>query len=367
MRDNIFDFSLDELCALLTPSFRAKQVWRWLYINYENDFNMMINIPKDLREKLSQNFSAKNLHIETIQKSSDGTKKYLFRTNDNQTFESVLLKMREKQSDENGKIVASEKWTICVSSQIGCKIGCRFCKTAEGGFKRNLSTGEIVEQIVAIKRDNEIPPQKRVNIVYMGMGEPLDNFENVVKAIKIIAHIDGLSISPKRQTISTSGISPMIDMLGDLDLGVNLAISLHAVSDESRNKLMPINKLYNIQSVIESVRRFPINTRKRVMFEYLMIKDINDDLANAKALVALLNGINAKVNIILFNPFSGAKFARPLIENANNFADFLISKGIMATIRESKGADIDAACGQLKYKRDSAKDSSVESMHDSTN
>ena len=349
---NIFDCSLDELKAILNPSFRAKQIWRWLYINYENDFNMMINIPKDLRQKLSQNFSAKNLQIETIQKSSDGTKKYLFRTNDNQTFESVLLKMREKQSDENGNITASEKWTICVSSQIGCKIGCKFCKTAEGGFKRNLSAGEIVEQIVAIKRDNKIPPQKRVNIVYMGMGEPLDNFENVVKAIKIIAHIDGLSISPKRQTISTSGISPMIDMLGNLDLGVNLAISLHAVSDESRNKLMPINKRYNIQSIIESVRKFPINTRKRVMFEYLMIKDINDDLANAKALVALLNGINAKVNIILFNPFSGAKFARPSIESANNFADFLISKGIMATIRESKGVDIDAACGQLKYRKD---------------
>ncbi len=367
---NIFDFSLDELKEILNPSFRAKQVWRWLYINYENDFNMMINIPKDLRQKLSQNFSAKNLHIETIQKSqatNDGTKKYLFRTNDNQTFESVLLKMREKQSDENGKIVASEKWTICVSSQIGCKIGCRFCKTAEGGFRRNLSAGEIVEQIVAIKRDNEIPPQKRVNIVYMGMGEPLDNFECVVKAIKIIAHIDGLSISPKRQTISTSGISPMIDALGNLDLGVNLAISLHAVSNESRNKLMPINKAYNIESIIESVRRFPINTRKRVMFEYLMIKDINDDLANAKALVRLLNGINAKVNIILFNPFVGSKFARPSMESANNFADFLISKGIMATIRESKGADIDAACGQLKYRRDSAKDSSVESGCDSTN
>lgn len=360
--ENIFDFSLDELKGILAPSFRAKQVWRWLYINYENDFSMMINIPKVLREKLSQNFSAKNLQIERVQKSSDGTKKYLFKTRDNETFESVLLKMREKESDESGKIIASEKWTICVSSQIGCKIGCRFCKTAEGEFKRNLCAGEIVEQIVAIKRDNEIPPEKRVNVVYMGMGEPLENFDNLIKAIKIIAHIDGLSISPKRQTISTSGISPMVDALGSLDLGVNLAISLHAVNNESRNKLMPINKIYNIESIIESVRKFPINTRKRVMFEYLMIKDINDDLANARTLVRLLNGINAKVNIILFNDFEGSKFSRPSQKCANDFADFLISKGIMTTIRESKGADIDAACGQLKYRRDSS-DSNTDS-HD---
>ncbi len=351
-RKNIFDFTLDELKANLNPSFRAKQVWRWLYINYENDFTLMINIPKDLRQRLSQNFSAKNLTIEQIQKSSDGTKKYLFKTRDNQTFESVLIQMRESQSDENGKIIVSEKWSICVSSQIGCKIGCRFCKTAEGGFKRSLTTGEIVEQIVAIKRDNDIPPQKRVNIVYMGMGEPLDNFECVTKAIKIISDIDGLSISPKRQTISTSGISPMIEMLGRLDLGVNLAISLHAVNDGVRDKLMPINKKYNIESIIESVRKFPVNTRKRILFEYLMIKDINDDLANAKDLVRLLNGINAKVNIILFNEFDGARFARPLMESAEAFADFLISKGIMATIRQSKGADIDAACGQLKARKE---------------
>lgn len=361
---NIFDYELDELKAILTPSFRAKQVWNWLYNAYQNDFNMMINIPKELRQKLQTNFSAKNLHIEKIQTSNDGTKKYLFKTMDNKYFESVLLKMREKQSDENGNIVSSEKWTICVSSQIGCKIGCRFCKTAENGFERNLSSGEIVEQVVAIKRDNEIPPQKRVNIVYMGMGEPLDNFDNVIKAIKIISHIDGLSISPKRQTLSTSGISPMIMALGDLDLGINLAISLHAVNNQTRNKLMPINKTYNIESIIESVKKFPINTRKRVLFEYLMIKDINDDLQSARDLVRLLNGINAKVNIILFNPFDSKKtstyFIRPTKNKAEEFADFLISKGIMTTIRESKGLDIDAACGQLKAKATNIKNNSNE-------
>lgn len=348
--ENIFDYSFDELKGLLTPSFRAKQVWNWLYIHYEDDFSMMINLPKEIRNKLNEQFSAKNLDIENVALSKDGTKKYLFLTHDNHTFESVLLKMKDKEFDEYGNIKNSEKFTICVSSQIGCKIGCKFCCTGKNGFTRNLSTGEIVEQVVAIKKDNNIMPEKCVNIVYMGMGEPLDNFDNLVKAIKIISHIDGLSISPRRQTISTSGISPMINVLGNLDLGVQLAISLHAVNDKTRNRLMPINKLYNIDSIINSVKTFPVNTRKRIMFEYLMIKDVNDSIDDAKDLLKLLDGIKAKVNLILFNPFEGSNFERPDLENAKKFADYLHNKGLLCTIRESKGIDIDAACGQLKYK-----------------
>lgn len=348
--ENIFDYSFDELKGLLTPSFRAKQVWNWLYIHYEDDFSMMINLPKEIRNKLNEQFSAKNLDIENVALSKDGTKKYLFLTHDNHTFESVLLKMKDKEFDEYGNIKNSEKFTICVSSQIGCKIGCKFCCTGKNGFTRNLSTGEIVEQVVAIKKDNNIMPEKCVNIVYMGMGEPLDNFDNLVKAIKIISHIDGLSISPRRQTISTSGISPMINVLGNLDLGVQLAISLHAVNDKTRNRLMPINKLYNIDSIINSVKTFPVDARKRVMFEYLMIKDVNDSIDDAKDLLKLLDGIKAKVNLILFNPFEGSNFERPDLENAKKFADYLHNKGLLCTIRESKGIDIDAACGQLKYK-----------------
>ena len=350
--ENIFDYSFDELRGLLTPSFRAKQVWNWLYIHYEDDFSMMINLPKEMRNKLKEQFSAKNLDIANIALSNDGTKKYLFQTNDNHTFESVFLKMKEKEFDENGNIKSGEKFTICISSQIGCKIGCKFCCTGNNGFTRNLSTGEIVEQVVAIKKDNHIAPEKCVNIVYMGMGEPLDNFDNLIKAIKTISHIDGLSISTRRQTISTSGISPMINVLGDLNLGVQLAISLHAVNDTTRNKLMPINKVYNINSIIESVKNFPIDTRKRVMFEYLMIKDINDRLDDARDLLRLLDGIKAKVNLILFNPFECSEFKRPSFENAKKFADYLYNKGLLCTIRESKGIDIDAACGQLKYKNE---------------
>lgn len=215
---------------------------------------------------------------------------------------------------------------------------------------RDLTSGEIVEQVLNLKKYNNLAPEKRVNIVYMGMGEPLNNFDNLIHAIKILSTLDGLSISPKRQTISTSGISPRIHDLGKQNLGVQLAISLHAVDDTLRSKLIPMNKTYNIQSVIDAVRAFPIDTRKRVMFEYLVIKDVNDDIVSAKKLLKLLNGIKAKVNLILFNPHSGTKFQRPEESKVRVFADFLTNKGLLTTIRESKGIDISAACGQLREK-----------------
>ena len=219
-KKNIFSYTLSELSESITPKFRAQQIYKWLYIEHKIDFESMSNLPKHLREELSQEYSAQNLEILKCEQSRDGSKKYLFCTHDGHTFESVLIQMRDKQRDANGKIVSSEKWTICLSSQIGCKVGCAFCFTAKGGFYRNLEAGEIVEQVVQIKRDNAIPPHKRVNIVYMGMGEPLDNFENVTKAIRILSEKDGLSISARRQTISTSGIAPRIKKLGMLDLGV---------------------------------------------------------------------------------------------------------------------------------------------------
>lgn len=347
---NIFSLTLDELGTLMNPRFRAQQIYKWLYIEYKSDFDSMSNLPKDLRKELTQMYSAQNLEIVKCEQSRDGSKKYLFRTRDGHTFESVLIRMREKHRDEQGKILASEKWTICLSSQIGCKVGCAFCFTAKGGFCRNLESGEIVEQVVQIKRDNAIAPHKRVNIVYMGMGEPLDNFDNVTQAIRILGECDGLSISPRRQTISTSGIAPKIKKLGMLDLGVQLAISLHAVDDTLRSQLIPMNKAYNIAQVLDEVRAFPVDMRKRVMFEYLMIKDLNDSLREAKKLLALLDGIRAKVNVILFNPHEGSAFLRPSEEKARIFADFLTSRGLLCTIRESKGLDISAACGQLREK-----------------
>lgn len=243
-----------------------------------------------------------------------------------------------------------DKFTLCLSSQVGCKVGCSFCLTAKGGFVRNLNAGEMVYQVFAIKKDQNIPSNKAVNIVYMGMGEPLDNLENVTKCIQILSELDGLSISRRRQTISTSGIAPKIKKLGALDLGVQLAISLHAVDDELRTKLMPINKAYNIQNIIDEVVAFPIDSRKRVMFEYLMIDGINDSLECAKKLVALLNKIKAKVNLIYFNPHEGSLYKRPSKEKVEAFREYLLKKGLLCTIRESKGLDISAACGQLREK-----------------
>ena len=227
--------------------------------------------------------------------------------------------MKEKQKDDEGNIVKSEKYTFCISSQVGCKVGCSFCLTAKGGFVRDLSAGEIVEQVRQIKLDNNIPENKAVNIVYMGMGEPLDNFDNLVQAIKIISELDGLAISARRQTISTSGISSKIEKLGRENLGVQLAISFHAVDDELRSELIPMNKAYNIESIIKAVKDFPVDARKKVMFEYLVIKDKNDDIASAKKLLKLLSGIKAKVNLIYFNPYPGSDYQRP---SRNNMVKF---------------------------------------------
>ncbi len=229
-------------------------------------------------------------------------------------------------------------------------MGCSFCLTAKGGFTRDLSAGEIVAQVLAVKMDNNLAAHRRLNIVYMGMGEPLDNLDNLAKAITILKDEEGLSISGKRQTVSTSGLSTKIDKLGEMDLGVHIAISLHAVDDELRTELIPMNKAYNIASIIEAVKRFPIDTRKRVMFEYLVIKGKNDDLTSAKKLVKLLHGIKSKVNLIYFNPYPGSDYQRPSREDMVSFQEYLTKHGVLCTIRDSKGLDISAACGQLKEK-----------------
>lgn len=350
MKKNILDFTRDELENIISPKFRSKQIYQWIYQKYVDDFKKMSNLPKELQKRLSDEFEIDALKIEKVEYSKDGSKKYLFRLKDDHTIESVLLPMKKEKRDENGKLVHHTRYTICVSSQVGCKVGCLFCLTAKDGFIRNLTSGEIVSQVLEIKRDNNISSNRRVNIVYMGMGEPLDNLDNVSKAIKILSDEYGLSISPRRQTISTSGLAPKIEKLGKMNLGVLLAISLHAVDDSLREKLMPINRAYNIESIIKAVKNFPIDQRKRVMFEYLIIKDLNDNISSAKKLVKLLNDIKAKVNLILFNPYSGSQFKRPELNRVIDFQKYLLDRGVLCTIRESKGLDISAACGQLREK-----------------
>jgi 23S rRNA (adenine2503-C2)-methyltransferase len=311
----------------------------------------MRNIPKVLKEELSKKYSIEPLRILNVEESIDGSKKYLFELDDGNSVESVLLLMKEEEFHDDGTLKHHARYTVCISSQVGCKIGCSFCLTAKSGFIRNLSAGEIVEQVRLIKKDNGIASNRRLNIVYMGMGEPLDNLDEVAKSSIIFSDPDGMAISPNRQTISTSGLSSKIKKLGEKRLGVNLAISLHAVDDKLREELMPINRAYNIKSIIDAIREFPINTRKKVMFEYLVIKGVNDDLKSAKKLVSLLNGIRSKVNLIYFNPYQGSIYQRPEEKDMLNFQKYLISKGVLCTIRESKGLDISAACGQLRDKQ----------------
>lgn len=345
---NLLDFTADELAKIISPMFRVKQIFEWIYQKYANDFSQMSSLSKEMRAELSQKFHFSPLQCVKFEQSKDKSIKYLFRLDDGLLIESVLLPMKEEVLDENGKLVKSPRYTICVSSQIGCKSGCSFCLTAKGGLKRNLSAGEIVGQILWIKKQQQIPYAHRVNVVYMGMGEPLDNLTNVSRAVRILSDNNALSISPRRQTISTSGLAKQIKELGEMNLGVLLAISLHAVDDELRDRLMPINKAYNIAAVMEAVRGFPINQRKKIMFEYLLIAGVNDGKRHAEELVRLLSGIRAKVNLILFNPHEGSTYRRPSVEDAVKFQDILSAKGITCTVRQSKGLDISAACGQLK-------------------
>jgi 23S rRNA (adenine2503-C2)-methyltransferase len=347
VKDSILNYTQEELAKRFDKPFRAKQIFNAVYQKYVNSFEEITTLPKSLRASLNDSFIINSFETLKVQVSIDKSKKYLFKLQDGHTIETVLLLMKEEQI-KDGKKVKEPQYTVCISTQVGCKIGCAFCLTGQQGFVRNLEPFEIVEQVLQIKKDNNFPPQKRLNIVYMGMGEPLDNFYNTIKAIKILSDIDGIGIAPRRQTISTSGISPKIKELGKLNLDIGLAISLHAVSNDIRQKLIPLNKAYPIESIIEAVKAFPMKKRRRVLFEYLVIKGVNDDIHSAKKLVKLLSNIKAKVNLIYFNPFENSSFQRPSIEDMKRFQKYLLDKGLFATIRQSRGIDISAACGQLK-------------------
>ncbi len=344
----IQDLTKEELAQKISPAFRAKQIYHWMYHKYANSFEDMKNLPKQLRDELESEYTVSPLKQVMVQNSKDGSRKYLYELHDGHTVEAVLLLMREKEYHKDGSVKHQERYTVCISSQVGCKVGCAFCLTAKGGFMRNLTAGEIVEQVRLIKKDNDIAANRRVNLVYMGMGEPLDNLKEVVQSVKIFSDEEGMAIATHRQTISTSGLSSKIVKLGKEELGINLAISLHAVDDALRETLMPINKAYNIKSIIDAVKDFPVNDRKRVMFEYLVIRDVNDDISAAKKLLSLLDGIKSKVNLIYFNPYGGTEFKRPSEMDMKKFQEYLTSRGLHCTIRESKGLDIYAACGQLR-------------------
>ena len=313
------------------PSFRSRQILHWIYERYAQSLEEITELSKKLREELAERAYISNLTLLNRMTSHDGTEKFLFGLEDGETIESVLI------PDE-------ERLTLCISSQVGCAMGCVFCLTGKSGLKRNLGPHEIIDQVISVNR--MILPRRITNIVLMGMGEPLANFDNVVEALRRMTGV--MVISPRRITLSTAGIVPRIAELGQLGLKVNLAISLNATTDSVRDVIMPINKTYPIKAVLDTCRKLPLQQTRKITFEYVMLKDINDSTADAKRLVRLLHGLQSKINLIPFNPYSDCEYERPDDIAVLLFQEILAKAEVTVIIRKSKGRDILAACGQLK-------------------
>ena len=338
MKKNIKNYDLDnlkeELKSLGEKPFRAEQIFKWLYQDKVTSFDEMTNLSLDLRKKLDENYSMGLFKIVRKLESVDGTKKYLFdvQDDDGNLIESVLMQYHHG-------------YTICVSSQIGCKMGCKFCASTGIKFVRNLTSGEIVEQILAVERDQNI---RISNVVFMGIGEPLDNYENVMDSIKVLNHPKGLAIGARHISISTSGIVPKIYELADKQLQCTLSISLHSSNNKTRSEMMPVNNAYPIEELIKACKYYIAKTNKRISFEYALAKDNNDNLEDADKLVKLLKGMIAHVNLIPINKIEDGKYTKSSNENIIRFRDYLNDHGIVATIRRELGSDISAACGQLR-------------------
>ncbi len=318
------------------PAFRAKQIFSWLHKSGVSDFSEMSNVSKDLRNKLSEEFYISSCEIENKYVSAiDGTVKYLFRLSDGEFLETVIMKYKYG-------------YTICVSSQVGCKMGCRFCASTLAGFKRNLNAGEIESQLHSAQKDLGI---RISHIVLMGIGEPLDNFDNVLRFIENVNSEDGLNISVRNITLSTCGIVPRIKDLMKHDFQLTLTISLHAPNDKIRSKIMPVNDRWKINEVIAACREYAEFTSRRVSFEYTLIKDVNDTPECAEELSKLLKGMLCHVNLIPVNNVEERKNIRSSDKSVNKFLHILQKNGINATIRRTLGSDINASCGQLRRKK----------------
>jgi 23S rRNA (adenine2503-C2)-methyltransferase len=343
-----------ELAAIGEPPFRAKQLWHWIYHQGVTDFAHMTTIAAPLRTQLAERFAIGRPDVALRQSAEDGTEKFLFRFRDGQEVEAVYI----PDPDE-------DRGAVCLSSQVGCTLACRFCHTGTQPWARNLGPSEIVGQflaardaygewpggrakLVAVPGRGARPSRLLSNIVLMGMGEPLYNYENVAKAMTLVMDGEGIALSRRRITLSTSGVVPMMDRVGT-ELGVNLAVSLHAVRDELRDELVPLNRKYPIAELIAACRRYPGSSNaRRITFEYVMLKGVNDSEADARELVRLIRGIPAKVNLIPFNPWPGSRLAPSSGNAMRRFARIVMEAGYAAPIRTPRGRDILAACGQLR-------------------
>lgn len=336
---NIYSYTKEELenyfidCG--EKKFKAKQVFSWLYEKKVNDFSLMSDIKKNMQDKLKKDFDIHNLELVQVQRDKD-VNKYLFRLQDGEHIEAVLMRHDYGNS-------------ICVSSQVGCNMGCKFCESGRRKKVRNLEAGEIVEQILLVEQDLL---ERISHVVVMGIGEPFDNYDNLIKFIKIINDPSGLAIGIRHITVSTCGIVPKIKEFMKECVGVNLAISLHAPTNEIRNKIMPINKVYKIEDVIDAVKEYIKETNRRVTFEYIMLEGINDQKEHAEALAKLLKGINCYVNLIPYNETENIEFIRTPVFQIMKFYDILKKNNINVTIRKEFGSKISAACGQLRSKKE---------------
>ena len=329
------NFTLEELEAFILgygkERFRAKQIFKWIYQKDVSDFAAMTNLSKEFRTQIAARTFVSDLVTEAVETGSDGTRKYLFRLADGACVESVLI----PDEDRN---------TLCISSQVGCAMACRFCLTGAFSLTRNLTAAEIVNQVCSVKRDSQVR-----NIVFMGMGEPLNNLENVVRALRILGSPDGLQLSNRRVTVSTSGLVPEMEQLARA-VTVNMAVSLNATTNEQRDLLMPVNRKYPIETLLSACRTLPLPGRRKITIEYVLIKGINDSLDDAKRLVRLLSDIPTKINLIPFNEHEGCDFHSPDQKNVDQFHSHLLAKHFTVITRSSRGGDISAACGQLRGK-----------------
>lgn len=340
---NIRHLSLQELSEYLEslgePKFRIKQIWEWLWQKGVQHFDAMTNLSKALRETLQNHFVLTSLQVDATQYSADGTIKTRFKTFDGHMIEGVL-------------IPTETRMTACVSSQVGCSLTCKFCATGKMERKRNLQYDEIFDEVVLINQQAErVYGKKLSNIVFMGMGEPLLNYKNLIKAVERISAPDGLGMSPRRITVSTAGVSKMIRQLGDDNVKFKLALSLHAANDFKRNEIMPINENNNLQSLIESLNYFYKKTNNEITFEYILFRNFNDSLKDADELIKIYRQVPADlVNIIEYNPIDGVNFSKPDEDKINLFMEYLEKNRVNVRLRRSRGKDIDAACGQLANK-----------------
>ena len=311
--------------------FRAKQIFSWLYKKRVNSFSEMKNLPVKMLKNLEQIFSLENLTVVKTLKAKDKTEKTLYKLKDGKFIESVIIYSKKRK-------------TLCISTQAGCKQGCVFCASGKHGFKRNLETWEIIDQVLFAKRQkqNEIS-----NYVFMGMGEPFDNYDNVINAIKIMNDKDGLNIGARKITVSTCGIVTGIEKLSNENIQVNLSISLHAVTDKKRNRLMPVNRIYPIKKVIGSAKKYFERTRRLITLEYTLIKGENDSVEDVIGLCNIAKELKAKINLIAYMPVKGTDLKEPLKKDVQKFMNALEQKRVKVTLRESKGKEINGACGQL--------------------